>query len=403
MPLVYAKNQWIMQTFYRGGLGTSLGFGYGKMKVALVGSRGIPASYSGFETFYEQLGVRLAARGHQVTVYNRTHHVRYQGNEYKGVRLVRMPSVRSKHLDTITHTALSLLHGMFCGYDIVYVCIVGNSPLCVLPRLMGVPVLINVDGDDADRQKWQGFAKKYLRWTERVACRLASIVIADAEVIQRRYRDLYGKDTVFIPYGSNVWPRENEAANTGLLRRFGLQPDGYILYVSRLTPENRADLAIEAFRKANTNLKLVIVGDAPYVSEFTQKIRDLCDGVRVIGTGYLFGEDYRQISCHARFFILPSGIDGTRPVLLDQMGFGNCVVVRNTAANMEVIQTAGISFDAARDVDSLAEVITRLSQEPETVATYRRKAVARVQQAYSWEAVTDRYEGLFRGLLARRR
>jgi glycosyltransferase involved in cell wall biosynthesis len=368
------------------------------MKIALVGSRGIPASYSGFETFYEQLGVRLAARGHQVTVYNRSHCIEYGDREYKGVRLVKMPSIRSKHLDTITHTALSLLHGIFCGYDIVYVCIVGNSPLCIFPKLMRVPVVINVDGDDADREKWQGFAKKYLRWTEKVACRLADVIIADAEVIQRRYLEVYGKETVFIPYGSNVWPRENEAGKNEVLKRFGLDSDGYILYVSRLTPENRADLAIEAFRRSRSGLKLVIVGDAPYVNDFTQKIRDLCDGERVIGTGYLFGEDYRQISCHARFFILPSGIDGTRPVLLDQMGFGNCVVVRNTAANMEVIQDAGISFDATRDIEALSEVITHLSQNSETVEQYRHKAIARVQKAYSWEAVTDRYEALFQNL-----
>lgn len=371
------------------------------MKIAFVGSRGIPASYSGFETFYEQLGVRLAARGHKVTVYNRSHHVDYKGNEYKGVRLVRIPSIPTKHLDTISHTALSLLHAAFCGYDVIYVCIVGNSPLCVLPRLLGVPVLINVDGDDADRAKWQGFAKRYLRWTEKVACHVADVVIADAEVIQRRYRDVYGKETVFIPYGSNVYQRDSERGNTKILERFGLESNGYILYVSRLTPENRADLVIEAFLKSTTDLKLVIVGDAPYVGDYTEKVRAMCDGERVIGTGYLFGDDYRQISCHARFFVLPSGIDGTRPVLLDQMGFGNCVVVRNTAANMEVIQDAGLFFDADRDVDSLSEIITTLSTDLAKIESYRAKAVERVQKAYSWDAVTDQYEALFVRLAAR--
>ena len=368
------------------------------MKIALIGSRGIPASYSGFETFYEQFGTRLAARGHQVTVYNRSHHVREKRTEYKGVKIVNLPSVQSKHLDTLSHTALSMIHAAFCNYDIVYVCIVGNSPLCLIPKLCRVPVLINVDGDDADREKWQGFAKRYLRWAEKVACKLANVVIADAEVIQRRYRETYQRDTIFIPYGANVWPREQEARNTDVLQRFGLEPDRYILYVSRLTPENRADLAIEAFRRANTDLKLVIVGDAPYVNDFTTKVRSLCDGERVIGTGYLFGEDYRQISCHARFFVLPSGIDGTRPVLLDQMGFGNCVVVRNTAANMEVIADAGLSFDAGNDVSSLANVITRLSGEPDTVAHFRQRAVERVRHTYSWDAVTDRYETLFSSL-----
>lgn len=370
------------------------------MKIALVGSRGIPASYSGFETFYEQLAVRLVQRGHEVTVYNRAHHVHYDGSHYKGVRIVRLPSIRSKHLDTLSHTALSLLHGLFQGYDIVYVCIVGNAPLCLLPKLTRTPVLINVDGDDADREKWQGFAKKYLRWSERVACRLADCVIADAQVIQQRYRDWYGKDTVFIPYGSNIWPRENERDNTALLQRFGLVSGRYVLFCSRLTPENRADIAIKAFLQASLppDMKLVVVGSAPYVDDYLASVQALCDGQRVVATGYLFGDDYRQISCHARLFVLPSGIDGTRPVLLDQMGFGNAVIVRNSAANREVIGNAGLSFDAANEIESLAQAMHTLDADEALLQRCRSAAVERVREAYSWEAVTDRYETLFHRL-----
>lgn len=373
------------------------------MKIALVGSRGIPASYSGFETFYEQLGVRLAARGHQVTVYNRSHHVAYEGTEFKGVRIVRLPSIQSKHLDTLSHTALSLLHSLFQGYDIVYVCIVGNAPLCLLPKLTRTPVLINVDGDDADREKWQGFAKKYLRWSERVACRLADCVIADAQVIQQRYRDWYGKDTVFIPYGSNIWPRENERDNTSLLSRFGLASGRYVLFCSRLTPENRADIAIKAFLQAGLppDMKMVVVGNAPYVDDYVTQVTALCDGHRVVSTGYLFGDDYRQISCHARMFVLPSGIDGTRPVLLDQMGFGNAVIVRNTAANVEVVRDAGLTFEADREIESLAEAMHALDADEALLQRSRAAAVERVREAYSWEAVTDRYEALFNRLKRR--
>lgn len=373
------------------------------MKIALVGSRGIPASYSGFETFYEQLGVRLAERGHDVTVYNRGHHVDYRGSHYKGVRIVRLPSIRSKHLDTLSHTALSLLHGLFQGYDIVYVCIVGNAPLCILPRLTRTPVVINVDGDDADREKWQGFAKKYLRWSERVACRLADCVIADAQVIQQRYAAVYGRETVFIPYGSNVWPRENERTHTSLLTRFGLTSGRYVLFCSRLTPENRADIAIKAFLQAGlpADMKLVVVGNAPYVDDYLAALNALCDGERVISTGYLFGDDYRQISCHARMFVLPSGIDGTRPVLLDQMGFGNAVIVRDTAANCEVIGQAGLTFDASREIESLGEAMHTLDADEALLQRCRIAAVERVTKAYSWEAVTDSYETLFEGLQRR--
>jgi hypothetical protein len=142
-----------------------------RLKIALLGSRGIPASYSGFETFYEELATRLVARGHQVTVYNRSHHAPLRSRSYRGVRLVHLPSIPTKHLDTITHTALSMVHALCVGHDVLYVVIVGNSPLCVIPKLFGKPVVLNVDGRDADREKWRGFAKTYLRWAEAAALR----------------------------------------------------------------------------------------------------------------------------------------------------------------------------------------------------------------------------------------
>lgn len=364
------------------------------LRIALLGSRGIPASYSGFETFYEQLAVRLAERGHKVTVYCRSHHVKYRGKEYRGVRLVHLPSIATKHLDTLSHTFFSLIHALISGYNIYYICIVGNSPLCLLTKIFGKKVILNVDGADAEREKWKGFAKIYIRWTEKMASRLADIIISDSTVIARRYREEFGRETVFIPYGSNLRPREKEAANTETFVRYGLKSDEYILFVSRLTPENKAHILIEAFKKSNTDLKLVIVGDAPYVDEYKEYLRSLCNE-NIIMTGYLFGEEYRQISCHCRFFVLPAGIDGTRPVLLDQMGFGNCVVVRDTPANMEVIGDSGVSFDDLREVESLRERIEELSEQYDKIKCFRQKAIERMKSIYSWERVTDQYEELF--------
>ena len=331
------------------------------MKIAFLGSRGIPASYSGFETFFEQLAIRLVKRGHEVTVYNRAHHIRYRKRYYRSVRLIRLPSVRTKHLDTLSHTLLSLLHALFCGYDILYICIVGNSPLCLLTKLFKKKVILNVDGADAEREKWKGFARTYIRWTEFFACWLADVIIADSPVISKRYKEKFGRETVFIPYGSNPWPREKEISNRAVLDKFGLESDRYILFVSRLTPENGAHLLMEAFKISRSDLKLVIVGDAPYMEGYKKYLRRLCND-RIIMTGYLFGDAYRQISCHCRFFVLPSGVDGTRPVLLDQMGFGNCIVVKNTPANMKVIGDSGLSFDRHHEVGSLRQRIEELDE-----------------------------------------
>jgi glycosyltransferase involved in cell wall biosynthesis len=367
------------------------------MKIALIGSRGIPAAYSGFETFYEQLSVRLAERGHAVTVYNRSHFVKRREREYRGVRLVRLPSIPTKHLDTITHTFCSTLHALTQRYDIAYYCIVGNSPLVWLPRLVGARTLLNVDGEDWAREKWGWFARRYQLISERIATRTANIIVADAKGIRDRYRRAYGIDTVFVPYGANIQRDEASAA----LERWGLQPRRYLLYVGRLVPENAVDLLISAYRDVRTDMPLVIVGDAPFMDEYKAMLRKAADD-RVVFTGYAFGSDYAQLSSHAYLYVQPSAIEGTRPALLDQMGFGNCVVVRGSRVNREVVDGFGCVFEQDSPRESLAETLERLISEPATVEAYRATVRQRISSYYDWEWVTDFYEDMFRRMLQKR-
>jgi glycosyltransferase involved in cell wall biosynthesis len=366
------------------------------MKIALIGSRGIPARYSGFEQFYEQFAVRLVERGHEVTVYNRSHFIKDVKKEYKGVRIVSLPSIPTKHLDTIVHTALSSLHALFQGYDIVYYCIVGNAPLCWIPRLTGAKTLINVDGEDWDRDKWSGFAKTYQKWCEKVACVCSNTVIADAKGILARYRDLYNHETIFVPYGANIRNHEE----TATLEKYGLKPNEYIFYVGRFVPENAIDLLIRSFKRLSTDKKLVVVGDAPYADNFKRSLHELAaDDERIVFTGYAFDDDYAQLSSHAYVYVQPAGIDGTRPALLDQMGFGNCVLVRNSTVNMEVIGDCGCFFDRDRLEESLTEVLQDLIDHPDQVEAYRGKIRSRIEKFYNWEWVTSFYEDLFSRLI----
>jgi glycosyltransferase involved in cell wall biosynthesis len=364
------------------------------MKIALLGSRGIPARYSGFETFYEQLAVRLVERGHNVTVYNRSHFIKDVKKEYKGIRIVSLPSIPSKHLDTITHTFLSSIHALFQGYDIVYYCIVGNSPLAWIPRITKACSLLNVDGEDWAREKWSGFAKRYQKKCERIATRTAQLIISDAIGIQKRYHELYQTETIFVPYGANL--QRNEG--TEVLDKWGLRSDEYILYVGRFVPENAIDLLIKAFKKVQTDKKLVIIGDAPYADEYKKYLSQIADE-RVIFTGYAFGKDYEQLSSHAYLYVQPSGINGTRPALLDQMGFGNCVLVRNSQVNMEVIGDCGAFFDKNCLLDSLTEKIQELVAQPVKVDYFRERVRSRIENYYNWEWVTDFYEDLFRRMV----
>jgi len=362
------------------------------MKIALIGSRGIPARYSGFETFYEQLAIRLAARGHDVSVYNRSHFIKDVRGTYKGVRLVTLPSIPTKHLDTLTHTFVSSLHALTQRYDIAYFCIVGNSPLVWIPRLAGSRVLLNVDGEDWAREKWGPFAQWYQRQCEKIACRTANMLIADAQEVRRRYRDLYQTESIFVPYGANTVRDER----TDALKRWGLEPQRYIFYVGRFVPENAIDELIRSFKRVKTDLKLVIVGDATYMDAYKKTLLAMAaDDQRIVFTGFAFGDDYRQLSSHARVYVQPSGIDGTRPALLDQLGFGNCVVVRNTRVNLEVIQQAGYAFDRENPEDNLTALLEELIRHPEKVEAMKAMARERITHYYNWDWVTDFYIDLF--------
>jgi glycosyltransferase involved in cell wall biosynthesis len=362
------------------------------MNIALLGTRGIPASYSGFETCVEQLGQRLVQRGHQVTVYCRVHHITYKGTHYKGMRLVKLPTITNKYLDTIVHSFLSSLHALPHRYDVALYFIAGNSPVTWIPRLVGTKTILNVDGLDWKREKWPAFAKKYIQFAEYLATKLPNIYITDSHVVQGYYRDRFSDEPPYIPYGSEV-----EIVPPGeTVTRFGLEPHHYILFVGRLVPENCAHHLVEAFQGLDTDFKCVIVGDAPYAEEYIASLKASAKGdPRIVFTGYVFGKGYHELGSNAYIFIETSGVGGTHPALIEAMAFGNCVVAHNTPENLETIGDAGFAYDGKVGTDSLRQVLQRLLSEPELVGEYRQRACQRAQTHYTWEAVTDAYERLF--------
>jgi glycosyltransferase involved in cell wall biosynthesis len=363
------------------------------MRIGFLGTRGIPACYSGFETFVEQLSVRLARRGHEVTVYNRIPFNQYAEKTFKGVRIVRLPTIPAKGTDTIVHTFLSVGHALGRRYDIAYFCGVGNSLLSPVPKLSGAKTIVNVDGADFARAKWSGFGRWWLHQSESWASRLADVVVADNGAIQKRYREIYRVETELIPYGANA---VTQNPGDEWLKKFQLTPNNYFLYVSRLTPENAADLAMTAHQASGVNFPLVVIGDAPYQQDFIVRLKAIAAGSKnILMTGYLFGEAYQQLSFHARAFLLPTAIDATRPVLLDQMGFGNCVIVRDTPGNLEVVGDTAITFSHSDPERSLAAALQRAAADPVLATQLGEKARQRIQTHYDWDVICDRYEALF--------
>jgi glycosyltransferase involved in cell wall biosynthesis len=367
------------------------------VKVAFLGTRGIPSCYSGFETFVEETGSRLVRKGYDVVAYNRTTHIKHPSKIFKGIRKVDIPTIPQKHLDTIFHTFLSILHGVISGgYDIYYICGVGNSLLLPILKLLRGRTVINVDGQDWRRKKWERFASLYLRFSEFMASRFADVVIADAEDVKNYYASEWGRDTIFIPYG--ILTEEVKTDKT--LLKFGLEKRRYILFVGRLVPENNPHTLLEAFKilKERGGMKLVIVGDAPYADEYKETLHKIADDdPDIVFTGYLFGRGYRELSSSPYIYVMTAEIGGTHPVLVEQMGFGNCIVANSTESDREVLQDAGIYFDGT--AQDLAGKISFLMDNPVEVETLRNKAKKRAQK-YSWDAIADRYDELFRSLVS---
>ncbi|MDQ5826200.1 MAG: DUF1972 domain-containing protein [Chloroflexota bacterium] len=370
------------------------------MKIAMLGTRGIPASYSGFETCVEQLGSRLVERGHEVTVYCRSHHIKYKGKTYKGMRLVKLPTIPNKYLDTLVHSFFSSLHALFQPYDICLYFIAGNSLVTWIPRLVGKRTIINVDGLDWKREKWPELARKYIRFAERMATVLPNAFLTDSTVVQRYYEDTYRVKPPYIAYGSDVQP----LPPGDTLSKYGLEPGKYILFVGRLVPENCAHHLVEAYCMLpdKQGMKCVIVGDAPYAEEYKQTLREgACEGV--VFTGYVFGDGYRELSSSAYCFVETSGVGGTHPALLEAMGFGNCVVAHDTPENLETVGTAGFSYDGREGAASLCRVLAHLLQNPHVVEERRAMSLAHVRANYSWDKITERYLELFRQVLRGKR
>jgi glycosyltransferase involved in cell wall biosynthesis len=368
------------------------------LRIALLGTRGVPARYSGFETCAEELGARLVERGHDVTVYCRTQYSPGPSRTYRGMRRVTLPTLRQKYLDTIVHTALSTAHALTQRFDVLLYFIAGNSPLCWIPRLVGTRTVLNVNGLDWKRAKWPGPAKHYLQIAERLATRLPNACVTDSYVVQASYRERFRHDAIYIPYGSE---RDRRAPGE-TLARLGLTPGRYVLFVGRLVAENCVDHLVDAFPQVRTDFKCVIVGGASYADDYIRVLKHKASAdPRIVLTGYLFGDAYQELGSNAALFVETSGVGGTHPALVEAMAFGRCVLVHDTPENLETIGEAGRSYAGHVGAPALAAAMQELLDRPDLVAELGTAAGRRARQHYTWQGVTDAYEQLFRRLCAR--
>lgn len=354
------------------------------LRIAILGTRGIPANYGGFETFAEELSQRLVARGHRVIVYCRE---RYSAPSYLGVELRYLPTIRHKYLDTLAHTAFSTLHLLFHRVDVALYCNAANAVFTWMPRILGIPVALNVDGIERKRKKWNKLARAWYLISERMATWFPNRAISDAQQIADYYRENYGAETTFISYGAPI----GKVASTETLQRLGLEPGGYFLYVTRFEPENNPLLVREAFEDLQTDVKLALIGDAPYAHEYIRRVRDTTNP-RVLIPGAIYGQGYHELQSHCLAYVHATEVGGTHPALIEAMGRGCVVLYLNTPENAEVAGGAAIPFEAGELAGVMRQVLSMTADQRKT---WGDKAMRRVAERYSWDAVTTSYEKLF--------
>lgn len=364
------------------------------MRIAILGTRGIPARYGGFETLAEHLSARLAARGHEVTVYCRRPFTKPDDVVPPGVRRIILPTISSKHLDTAFHTFLSLIHVCFTEADVVFICNVANGPIAWIPRLAGKPTALNVDGLDRKRKKWNLIGRSSLYLCELFSAFTPTRVVTDSRLMEEYYWGHYRRRSTFIAYGAEV--PANGTASMPATKPLDLPAKRFILYVSRLEPENNPELLLDAYRRVQTDWPLVIVGGNAYDATYVEHLKSLADR-RVIFLGPVYGNGYWQLLREAGLYVFACEVGGVHPALIEAMAAQMPVLYLDTPENCETAGDGGVPFRA--DTAHLAAEITHLLHDANLRQELGRKAQERAARMFGWEETTQKYESLFSELV----
>lgn len=385
-----------------------------RMRIGMVGLITIggdtPGAAGGVETSVEEISTRLAAMGHDVHVFCRRKYTPPERTQFKGVQLHRLPAVYTKHLEAITHTFLSTLAAIRCC-DVIHYHAMGPSLFSWLPRLFGKKTIVTVQGLDWRREKWGGFARFVLKIAEGTASWFPNRTAVVSHFLEAYYGKHYRKPVTYVPNGMPAIP----IRPFDKLARFGLEPNRYVLYLSRIVPEKGADILVEAFRKVDTDLKLAVVGDSRHAGEYFDRVKRLAQGDgRIVFTGPLYGEDKDEAYSNAYLFCHPSKLEGLPIVLLEAMGAGRCCLVSDIPEMVEVVDPERLGFSATasdapagphgytfRDGDpaDLAKQLANLIQHPQDVAAMGDNACRYVRGEYNWDVIARAFERLYRDAL----
>jgi glycosyltransferase involved in cell wall biosynthesis len=358
------------------------------LRVAFIGGRGVISKYSGIETYYEEVGERLAQMGHEVTIYCRSYFTP-ELTRYKNMRLVRLPTIRSKHLETVVHTLLSTLHAMTQNYDLVHYHALGPALFSFLPRLTGTRTAVTVQGLDWQRKKWGRLASATLKLGEQASVKLPNATMVVSRTLKQRYREVHGVEAFYVPNGGVL----RERGDPGRLAEWGIKPQNYILFLGRFSPEKGCHLLVEAFEQLDTDVKLVMAGASSYCDDYSRRLRQHA-GERICILDWVSGETLDALVTNAMLFVLPSDMEGLSLALLDAMGAGVCCVASDVPENRELVDGAGFTFERGNAAD-LAERLRFLIANPAVRQAAGKTAKNRVRDHYQWHTIAAEIEAAY--------
>ncbi len=370
------------------------------MKIAIFGARGVPAAWGGFDTFVTELAPRLVEAGHEVTLYTMPKYTGEEvGTDFRGVRIVRIPTVYGKFTETVLHEFLSSLHAVFQPRQDVYYVLGCRTVWAYLPQLLLLRrLVINTDGLDWQRRKWGRLARLYLKVNYWLARHISRYLVSDAKELQKFYMEEYGTHSAFLTNGGHVLEVEDQARHREILKEYGVEPGSYFLVACRMEPENNIDIIVREYVRSSAKEQLCIAGGANYESEYLKELEATRDPrVRFLGPVYAEGH-IEALHLGAKGYIHGHEVGGTNPSLLKAMGCGNLILAHDVRFNREVLGGNGILW--TKEPGSLSSALDRVDHDADAMRAVASTACReRITEYYSWDKVARDHERYFRWIL----
>ncbi len=361
------------------------------MRIAILGIRGVPARYGGLETCAEEVGARLVERGHEVICYCRTGTEDDSLEEYRGIRRINLPSTKTNATDTYSHSLLACIHVLTQKTDVILAFNPAISTLCMIPKLFGKRLVLNPNGFDWRRPKWGWFAKRFIFVSAFIAAKFCDRLIIDSKSVTEFFQEDFDCDPVHIPNGANI---ETESEHPEILEEYGLEKDGYFLFLSRHVPDNSCEHIIEAFEQLDTGKKLFMAGGDAEDSPYAAALRNTTDA-RIIFPGGIYDPLHVKELHHGAYCVIHGNQPGgTSLGLLKALGYGTCVLTLDTPDNAHVVQDAAITYPLS--AESLCGKMKYLLDNPDRVQELRRMAAERCREGYAWDHLADEYEAVLK-------